>query len=153
MKEYKSKFITMIVQSLLGLFATWFVYNLVGKLTHSLLFAIIAGFIVLTFFVYKVFYMDFITIILTEDKKLLIKRFGKIIKALCIDSYIWSEYSKYSNKKDADDQDIYYVNKETGQEASIDCTNLNSDDYEELLTVLGAKNQNTEPVKVETIKK
>ncbi len=153
MKEYKSKFTTMIVQSLLGLFATWFVYNLVGKLTHSLLFAIIAGFIVLTFFVYKVFYMDFITIILTEDKKLLIKRFGKIIKALCIDSYIWSEYSKYSNKKDADDQDIYYVNKETGQEASIDCTNLNSDDYEELLTVLGAKNQNTEPVKVETIKK
>ena len=153
MKEYKSKFTTMIVQSLLGLFATWFVYNLVGKLTHSLLFAIIAGFIVITFFVYKVFYMDFITIILTEDKKLLIKRFGKIIKALCIDSYIWSEYSKYSNKKDADDQDIYYVNKETGQEASIDCTNLNSDDYEELLTVLGAKNQNTEPVKVETIKK
>ena len=93
------------------------------------------------------------TIILTEDKKLLIKRLGKIIKALSIDSYIWSEYSKYSNTKDADDQDIYYVNKESGQEASIDCTNLSSDDYEELLTILGAKNQDAEPVKVETIKK
>ena len=153
MKEYKSKLTTMIFQSLLGLAAMWFVYNLVGRLTHSFLFAVIAGIVIFVFFLYKVFYMDFITIILTEDKKLLIKRLGKIIKALSIDSYIWSEYSKYSNTKDADDQDIYYVNKESGQEASIDCTNLSSDDYEELLTVLGAKNQNTEPVKVETIKK
>lgn len=153
MKEYKSKITTMIFQSLLGLFATWFVYNLVGRLTHSFLFAAIAGIVVFVFFLYKVFYMDFITIILTDDKKLLVKRFGKIINALCLDNYIWSEYSKYSNKKDAEDQDIYYVNKETGQEASIDCTNLNSDDYEELLTILGAKNQSAQPVKVETIKR
>lgn len=153
MKEYKSKFTTMIFQSILGLFATWFIYNLVGKLTHSFLFAVLAGIIVLGFFLYKVFYMDFITIILTEDKKLLIKRFGKVIEALCVDSYNWSEYSKYSKTKDADDQDIYYVNKESGQEASIDCTNLNSADYEELLTILGAKSQNVEPIKVETVKR
>lgn len=153
MREYKSKLTTMIFQSLLGLAATWFVYNLVGRLSHSFLFAVIAGFFVFLLFFYKVFYMDFITIILTEDKKLLVKRFGKIIKVLCIDSYIWSEYSKYSNKKDADNQDIYYVNNETGQEDLIDCTNLNSNDYEELLTILGAKNQNAEPIKIETIKR
>ena len=92
--------------------------------------------------------MEIITLL-----KLLIKRLGKIIKALSIDSYIWSEYSKYSNTKDADDQDLYYVNKESGQESYIDCTNLSGDDYEQLLTELGAKNQNTEPIKVETVKK
>ena len=41
MKEYKSKLTTMIFQSLLGLAAMWFVYNLVGRLTHSFLFAVI----------------------------------------------------------------------------------------------------------------
>ncbi len=153
MKEYKSKFTTMMFETFLGVAATWFIYNLTGRFTHNFLFAIIAGCIVLAFFVYKIFYTDFITIILTDDNKMLIKRFNKIIKVLDINNYDWAEYSKYSNTKNAEDQDIYYVNKETGKEDYIDASNFHGDDYEKILSYLGAKNNCDTQVKVETIKK
>lgn len=79
MKEYKSKFTKMMFETLLGLCASWFVYNLAGKLTHSFLFAVIGAAAVLAFFLIKVFYTDFISIILTEDKKMVVKRCNKVI--------------------------------------------------------------------------
>ena len=51
MKEYKSKFTKMMFETLLGLCASWFVYNLAGKLTHSFLFAVIGAAAVLAFMV------------------------------------------------------------------------------------------------------
>ena len=104
MKEYKSKFTKMIFETLLGLCASWFVYNLAGKLTHSFLFAVIGAAAVLAFFLIKVFYTD-------------------------------------------------YVCKETGKENYIDASNLKGEDYEQLLEDLGAKNENKQVIKVETIKK
>ena len=55
--------------------------------------------------------------------------------------------------KNEDDQDIYYVCKETGKENYIDASNLKGEDYEQLLEDLGAKNENKQVIKVETIKK
>ncbi len=153
MKEFKSKFQTMLFETVLGLAATWFVFNLAGKLTHSFLFAIIGGLAVFAFFVYKIFYADFITIILTDDRKMSVKRFNKVIKTFEIDNYYWSEYSKYCKTKNAEDQDIYYVNKETGKEDYIDASNLKGEDYEQLLENLGAKVDNDPAIKVATIKK
>ncbi|PWL78335.1 hypothetical protein DBY21_04125 [Candidatus Gastranaerophilales bacterium] len=153
MKEYKGKITAKLFWMACGFCAGWFVFNLVGKFTHSTLFAGIAAIVVIAFMLYKVFVCDNITIIITDDKQLLIKRFGKIIKSFIINNYYWSEYSKNSNTKDAEDQDIYYVSKENGEENYIDCSNFSGDDYEELLTELGAKGQDVPPVKVETIKK
>lgn len=153
MKEYKSKFSTMMFETALGLFAAWFVYNLIGKLTHSFLIAVICTAAVLVFFFVKVFYTDFISIILTDDKKLIVKRFNKVINVFDTGKYYWSEYSKFSNTKNAEDQDIYYVCRETGKENYIDASNLKSEDYEQLLENLGAKNTNEQPIKVATVKK
>lgn len=153
MKEYRGKLTTALFWTACGFCAGWFVFNLVGKLMHSFLIACIAAIVVIALMLYKVFVCDCISIILTDDKQLLIKRFGKIIKSFVIDNYYWSEYSKDSNTKDAEDQDIYYVSKENGEEDYIDCSNFSGDDYEELLTILGAKWQNVPPVKVETIRK
>ena len=153
MKEYKNKLSTKLFWTVCALCAGLFIFKLTAKFTHSLLISALAAFIVVLLLIYKTYILDNISIILTEDKKLLVKRFNNIIKALDIDQYYWSEYSKYSNTKDAEDQDIYYVNKENGEQDCIDCTNFSGEDYEELLTQLGAKNTNPEPVKVETIKK
>lgn len=150
MKEYKSKFTTMMFELLLGLAATWFVFNIVGKFTHSLIFASLAGVVVLVFFFYKIFYTDFITITLTDDKKMLVKRFNKVVNVFEIDNYYWSEYSKNSKTKNAEDQDIYYISKETGKEDYIDASNLKGEDYEQLLKELGAKNDNEPAIKVAT---
>lgn len=152
-KEYKSKWSSKLFWTLCAFCAGFFIFKLCAKFTHSLLISSIAAVAVIGWLIYKTYVTDNISIILTEDKKFLIKRFNNIIKSLDIDNYFWSEYSKYSNTKDADDQDIYYINKETGEQDSIDCTNFSGDDYEELLTALGAKNQNQEPVKVATTKK
>lgn len=153
MKEFKSKWSSKLFWTACALCAGLFLFKLTAKFTHSLFISSIAGLAVIILLLYKTYILDNISIILTEDKKLLVKRFNNIIKAIDIDNYYWSEYSKYSNTKDAEDQDIYYVNKENGEQDSIDCTNFSGDDYEELLTQLGAKNTNQEPVKVETIKK
>lgn len=153
MKEYKPKFTTMMFETGLGLCATWFIYNLVGKFTHSFLFAVIGTIVVFVFFFYKIFYVDFISITLTEDRKMLVKRFNKVIKSFEIDNYYWSEYSKYSKTKNAEDQDIYYVSKENGKEDSIDLSNFKGEDYEQLLMDLGAKVDNDPAIKVATIKK
>ena len=102
---------------------------------------------------YKVYYADNVSIVFTDDNQLIIKRFGKIIKGFAIDQYYWSEYSKDSNTKSEDDQDIYYVSKETGKEDYIDATNFSGEDYEEMLSKLGAKIENEPPIKVATIKK
>ena len=96
---------------------------------------------------------DNFSIILTDDRRLLIKRLGNVAKVIDIDKYYWSEYSKYSNTKNVEDQDIYYVDKESGNEEYIDCSNFNSADYDELLTELGAKKENDVPIKVDTVKK
>ena len=88
-----------------------------------------------------------------QKNELSLKRFNKKIKTIDIQKYFWSEYSKYSNTKNAEDQDIYYINKETNEEESIDLTNFSDYDYNEILTKLGAKNKNVEPAKVATIKK
>lgn len=153
MKEYKSKFTSMMVESGLGLCAAWFVYNLVGKFTHSFLFAVIGAVVVLAFFFIKVFYMDFISIVLTDDKKMVVKRLNKVVNVFDIEQYYWSEYSKDSKTKNAEDHDIYYVSKETGKEDYIDASNLKGEDYEQLLEDLGAKNKNDHVIKVATIKK
>ena len=87
MKEYKSKFTKMMFETLLGLCASWFVYNLACKLTHSFLFAVIGAAAVLAFFLIKVFYTDFISIILTEDKKMVVKRCNKVINIFDIEQY------------------------------------------------------------------
>lgn len=153
MKEFKGRLINQLFWTACGICAGWFVLNLAHRFTHSLFLSVIAALAIIVAFLYKIYFCDNISIILTDDRQLLVKRFGKIIKAFIIEQYFWSEYSKYSNTKDTDDQDLYYVNKESGQESYIDCTNLSGDDYEQLLTELGAKNQNTEPIKVETVKK
>ena len=153
MKEYKSKFTTMMFEIGLGLCAAWFVYNLVGKFTHSFLFAAIGAIVVLAFFFIKVFYTDFISITLTDDKKMLVKRFNKVINTFEIDQYYWSEYPKDSKTKGAEDQDIYYVSKETGKENYFDASNLKGVDYKQLLEDLGEKIKNEPAIKVATIKK
>lgn len=153
MKEYKSKFTTMMFETGLGLCATWFIYNLVGKFTHSFLFAVIGAIVVFVFFFYKIFYVDFISITLTDDRKMLVKRFNKVINIFDIDNYYWSEYPKSSKTKNVEDQDIYYISKETGKEDSIDVSNFKGEDYEQLLKELGAKIENEPAVKVVTIKK
>ena len=84
---------------------------------------------------------------------MLVKRFNKVIKSFEIDNYYWSEYSKYSKTKNAEDQDIYYVSKENGKEDSIDLSNFKGEDYEQLLMDLGAKVDNDPAIKVATIKK
>lgn len=153
MKEYKSKFTKMMFETLLGLCASWFVYNLAGKLTHSFLFAVIGAAAVLAFFLIKVFYTDFISIILTEDKKMVVKRCNKVINIFDIEQYYWSEYPKDCKTKNEDDQDIYYVCKETGKENYIDASNLKGEDYEQLLEDLGERIENKQVINVETIKK
>lgn len=153
MKEFKSKWSSKLFWTGCALCAGFFIFKLTAKFTHSLLISLIAGAVVIGLLIYKTYITDNISIILSEEKKLLIKRFDNIVKTIDIDQYKWSEYSKYSNTKNEEDQDIYYVNKETGEENSIDCTNFSGEDYEQLLTALGAKNQNSEPVKVATIKK
>lgn len=60
---------------------------------------------------------------------------------------------KTAKQKNEDDQDIYYVCKETGKENYIDASNLKGEGYEQLLEDLGAKNENKQVIKVETIKK
>ena len=153
MKEYKGKFTTKLFWTACGVCAGWFIFNLVGKFTHSFLISAIAAVVVVVWMLYKVYYVDNISIAFTDDNQLIIKRFGKIIKGFSIDQYYWSEYSKDSNTKSEDDQDIYYVSKETGKEDYIDATNFSGEDYEEMLTRLGAKNSNEPPVKVATVKK
>ncbi len=153
MKEYKSKFSAKIFWIACGICAGWFVTNLFLKFTHNIILSYISGFAVALFMIFKVLYLDNISITITDEKQLLIKRFNKIIKALNINDYNWSEYSKYSNTKNEDDQDIYYVNKVTEEEISIDASNFSSEDYDEILNKLGAKTQNTEPIKVVTIKR
>lgn len=153
MKEYKSKFTTMFFETGLGLCAAWFVYNIVSKFSHSFLFAVLAAVVVIAFFVIKVFYMDFISITLTDDNKMLVKRFNKVINSFDIEQYYWSEYPKDSKTKNEEDQDIYYVSKETGKEDYIDASNLKGEDYEELLQKLGAQIKNDPPIKVATVKK
>lgn len=153
MKEYKGKFITKLFWTGCGLCAGWFIYNLVGRFTHSFLISAIAAIVVVISMLYKVYYADNVSIVFTDDNQLIIKRFGKIIKGFAIDQYYWSEYSKDSNIKSEDDQDIYYVSKETGKEDYIDATNFSGEDYEEMLSKLGAKIENEPPIKVATIKK
>ena len=153
MKEYKGKLTTKLFWSVCGVCAGWFVYNLIGRMTHSLFLAALSGLIIIIVFLFKVFYYDNISLGFTDDKKLIIKRLGKTIKILDIDKYDWSEYSKYSSTKNVEDQDIYFVNKVTGEQESIDATNFCVSDYEEILELLGAKNTNTEPIKVETKRK
>lgn len=153
MKEFKCKWSSKLFWTVCALCAGLFIFKLTAKFTHSLLISFVAAVAVIGFLFYKTYITDNISIILSEEKKLLIKRFDNIVKTIDIDQYKWSEYSKYSNTKNEEDQDIYYVNKETGEENSIDCTNFSGEDYEQLLTALGAKNQNSEPVKVATIKK
>lgn len=153
MKEYTGKITTKLFWTACGLCAGWFVFNLVGKFTHSFFISSIVGFAVIAWMLYKVYYADNISIIFSDDKQLLIKRFGKIIKGFYIEQYYWSEYSKNSNTKNEDDQDIYYVHKETGKEDYIDATNFSGEDYEEMLLALGAKNENKPPIKVATTKK
>ena len=146
MKEYKGKFTTKLFWTGCGLCAGWFIYNLVGRFTHSFLISAIAAIVVVIWMLYKVYYADNVSIVFTDDNQLIIKRFGKIIKGFAIDQYYWSEYSKDSNTKSEDDQDIYYVDY-------IDATNFSGEDYEEMLSKLGAKIQNEPPIKVATIKK
>lgn len=153
MKEYKGKFTTKLFWTACGLCAGWFVFNLVGRFTHSFLISAIVSLIVIAWMFYKIYYSDNISIVFTDDNQLLIKRFGQIVKGFSIDQYYWSEYSKNSNIKNEDDQDIYYVNKETGKEDYIDATNFSGEDYNEMLSMLGAKIQNEQPIKVTTIKK
>ena len=131
MKEYKGKITTKLFWTACGFCAGWFVYNLVGRFTHSFLISAIVGLIIIAWMLYKVYYLDNISIVFTEDNQLLIKRFGKIIKGFAID----------------------YVSKETGKEDYIDATNFSGEDYEEMLSKLGAKIQNEPPIKVATIKK
>ncbi len=153
MKEYKGKFTTKLFWTGCGLCASWFIYNIVGRFTHSFLISAIAAIVVVIWMFYKVYYADNVSIVFTDDNQLIIKRFGKIIKGFVIDQYYWSEYSKDSNTKSEDDQDIYYVSKETGKEDYIDATNFSGEDYEEMLSKLGAKIENEPPIKVATIKK
>ena len=47
----------------------------------------------------------------------------------------------------------WVINKETGKEDYIDATNFSGEDYDEMLSMLGAKIQNEQPIKVTTIKK
>lgn len=153
MQEYKGRITTKLFWTFCGICAAWFVFNLSGRLTHSFFVSLIAALIILVWFTYKVYYIDNISIILTEDKQLLVKRFSKIVKSFVVDKYYWSEYSKYTNTKNSDDHDIFYVSKETGDEGYIDATNFSGVDYEEILEKLGAKNINENPVKIATIKK
>ena len=153
MKEYKSKLTTKLFWTICAFCGGWFVLNLTAELTHNFLIAVVAAIIVVCLILYKVFVSDNFSVILTDDNKFLVKRFGKIITSLDIDKYSWSEYSQYSNTKNAEDQDIYYISKETGNECYFDCSNFSGDDYEQLLTALGARNQNSEPIKVDTVKK
>ena len=153
MKEYKGKFTTKLFWTGCGLCAGWFIYNIVGRFTHSFLISAIAAIVVVIWMFYKVYYADNVSIVFTDDNQLIIKRFGKIIKGFVIDQYYWSEYSKDSNTKSEDDQDIYYVSKETGKGDYIDATNFSGEDYEEMLSKLGAKIENEPPIKVATIKK
>ena len=152
-KEFKGKWTTKVFWTFCAFCAGWFVLNLVGKFTHNFIISAVSALVVVLFILYRVYVEANISICLTEDRKLLLKRFGKIIKGFDIDKYNWSEYSKYCNTKDADEQVIYYTDKESDDEGSIDCSNLSGEDYEELLTELGAKNQDVTAIKVETIKK
>ncbi len=153
MKEYKSKYTTMMFETVLGLCAGWFVCNIAGRIFHSFLSAVICAVITFAFFFFKIFYADFISIILTDDRKLVVKRFNRIINVFEIDKYYWSEYPKDSKTKDESDQDIYYVSKETGKEDYIDLSNFKGQDYKQLLDDLCPEIKNDPPVKVETIKK
>ncbi len=153
MKEYKGRIATKLFWTGCGLCAGWFVFNVAGKFTHSFLISAIAALAVIVWMLHKIYYTDNISILFTNDNQLLIKRFGKIIKGFPIDQYYWSEYSKNSNTKNEDDQDIYYISKETGKEDYIDATNFSGEDYKEMLSMLGAKNTNEQPIKVATIKK
>ncbi len=153
MKEYRGKITTKLFWTVCGFCAAWFLYNLVGKFTHSFLLSAIVALGIIVFFIHKIYYADNISIVLTDDNQLQVKRFGKIIKSFIIDQYYWSEYQKDTNTKSEDDQDIYYISKETGKEDYIDATNFSGEDYDEILNKLGAKNNNEPPVKVATIKK
>ncbi len=153
MKEYKGKWYTKLFSVVCAFCAGWFVLGLLYKFLGNIFISSIIAFLVILCILYKVMVSDNFSIILSDERRLLIKRFGKIIKSLDFDRYYWSEYSKYSNTKNAEDQDIYYVDKESDIENSIDCSNFTGDDYEELLIELGAKRQNDIPIKVDTIKK
>ena len=153
MKEYKGKITTKLFGTVCGVCAGVFLYNLLGRFTHSVLISIVAAFAAIAWMLYKIYYTDNISIVFTDDNQLLIKRFGKKVKEFPVDQYYWSEYSKNTNTKNADDQDIYYVSKETGKEDYIDATNFSGEDYEEMLNKLGAKNTNEPPIKVVTVKK
>lgn len=152
MKEYKGKFTTKLFWTVCGFCAGWFVCGVLNGIIHNIFISFIVGILVILFMLYKIYFLDNFSILLSENE-LSLKRFNKKIKTIDIQKYFWSEYSKYSNTKNAEDQDIYYIDKETNEEESIDLTNFSDDDYNEILTKLGAKNQNIEPVKIETIKK
>ncbi len=153
MKEYKGKWYIKLFGMFCAFCAGWFVMGLVSKFVGNILVAGVVALVVVVCILYKIFVSDNFSIILTDDRRLLIKRLGNVAKVIDIDKYYWSEYSKYSNTKNVEDQDIYYVDKESGNEEYIDCSNFNSADYDELLTELGAKKENDVPIKVDTVKK
>ena len=52
MKEYKGKFTTKLFWTGCGLCAGWFIYNLVGRFTHSFLISAIAAIVVVIWMLY-----------------------------------------------------------------------------------------------------
>lgn len=152
MKEYKCKFSIKLCWSVAAFCAAWFVLNLVGKFTHDFFISCVAALVIALFILFRVWFFDNFSIVL-DGSMLFIKRYGSVIKSFNIDDYYWSEYSPNCNVKNAEDQYIYYVSKENGDGDFIDCSNFREDDYEQLLEILGAKNSDQEPIKVETIKK
>ncbi len=153
MKEFKSRVATKLLWSVFGICTGYFLYNLTSFITNNFLIAGTVGAVTILGFFFKNFYIDNISIIISDDKKLVVKRFGKAVRIYNIEKYNWSEYSMYWPTKNVEDQDIYYVDKENNMEEYIDASNFSHEDYEEILNILGAKGTDTEPIKVETIKK
>ena len=84
MKEYKGKFTTKLFWTACGLCAGWFVFNLLGRFTHSFLISAILSLIVIAWMFHKIYYSDNISIVFTDDNQLLIKRFGQIVKGFLL---------------------------------------------------------------------
>lgn len=153
MKIYKGKWSTMLYWILAALFGSWFVYNIMLRLTHSISISALVALILIAGILAKVLYYDNIIIEVSPSGKLFVKRFDRIINQFELKNFYISEYPKGINVKNEDEQYIYFVSKKNGEEDFIDCDNFSSDEYERLLQDIGAKNSDEQPITIKTTKK
>lgn len=153
MKTYQGKLSTMLYWIMAALFGSWFLYNITLRLTHSPAVALFAAIALIVAVLIKVLYFDNVVLEINPAGILSVKRFGRVINRFELKNFYISEYAKGTNVKNEEEQYVYFVSKENGEEDFIDCGNFSAEDYERFLQDVGAKNSEQQAVKLKTIKK